>query len=211
MVKNVPFYCFTETKKSFLKSTHWPRRVSRPCGLIQKRTWRFPRPPSHRLDSRVSRLVCPTSYAVIHKLLKGTHTVVPTYNHAFEGCSTTAYKGQRGDTSRSAKLPNWQSSSESQRRATSGQGFLPSDMHKIWSGWNRKLSKTFWCLKWRQKWSLKTKCISGKAGTLCSRNFQNVKLRLDFVEMCPFYCHSDSMWNQILVNLNGPQFPRKWS
>ena len=86
------------------------------------------------LDLRVSRLVHPTSYAVIHKLLKGTHTVVPTYNHAFEGCSTTAYKGQRGDTSRSAKLPNWQSSSESQRRATSGQGFLPSDMHKIWSG-----------------------------------------------------------------------------
>ena len=27
--------------------------------------------------------------------------------------------------------------------------------------------------------------------TLCSRNFQNVKLRLDFVEICSFYRHSD--------------------
>ena len=35
---------------------------------------------------------------------------------------------------------------------------------------------------------------------LCSRNFQNVKLRLDFVEIWSFYCHFNFMWNQILVN-----------
>ena len=40
---------------------------------------------------------------------------------------------------------------------------------------------------------------------LCSRNFQNVKLRLDFVKILSFYNHSDFTWNQILVNLNGPQ------
>ena len=32
---------------------------------------------------------------------------------------------------------------------------------------------------------------------LCSRNFQNVKLRLDFVEIWSSYRHSDFMWNQI--------------
>ena len=37
---------------------------------------------------------------------------------------------------------------------------------------------------------------------LCSRNFQNVKLRLDFVEGWSFYCHSDFTWNLILVNSN---------
>ena len=30
---------------------------------------------------------------------------------------------------------------------------------------------------------------------LCSRNFQIVKLRLDFVEIWSFYCHSDFTWN----------------
>ena len=40
---------------------------------------------------------------------------------------------------------------------------------------------------------------------LCSKNFQNVKWRLDFVEIWSFYCHSDFMWNQILVNSNGPK------
>ena len=39
----------------------------------------------------------------------------------------------------------------------------------------------------------------------CSRNFQNVKLRLDFVEMWSFYCHYDFTWNQILVYSNGPK------
>ena len=41
--------------------------------------------------------------------------------------------------------------------------------------------------------------------TLCSRNFQNVKLRLDFFEIWSFYCNSDFTWNQILVNSNGPK------
>ena len=40
---------------------------------------------------------------------------------------------------------------------------------------------------------------------LCSRNFQNVKLRLDFVEIQSFYHHSDFTWNQILVISNGPK------
>ena len=40
--------------------------------------------------------------------------------------------------------------------------------------------------------------------TLCSRNFQNVKLRFDFVEKS-FYRHLDFTGNQILVNLNGPK------
>ena len=33
--------------------------------------------------------------------------------------------------------------------------------------------------------------------SLCSRNFQNVKLRLDFVEIWWFFCHSNFAWNQI--------------
>ena len=41
--------------------------------------------------------------------------------------------------------------------------------------------------------------------SLCSRNFQNVKLRLDYVEIWLFYRHSDFTWNQILANLNGPK------
>ena len=41
--------------------------------------------------------------------------------------------------------------------------------------------------------------------TLCSRNFQNVKLRLDFVELWSFYRHSDFKWNQILVISKGPK------
>ena len=40
---------------------------------------------------------------------------------------------------------------------------------------------------------------------LCSRNFQNVKLRLDFVELWSFYRRSDFTWNQVLVNSNGPK------
>ena len=41
--------------------------------------------------------------------------------------------------------------------------------------------------------------------TLCSRKFQNVKLRLDFIEIWSFYCHSDFTWNPILVNSNSPK------
>ena len=40
---------------------------------------------------------------------------------------------------------------------------------------------------------------------LCSRNIQNVKLRLDFVEIWQSYHLSDFTWNQILVNSNGPK------
>ena len=32
---------------------------------------------------------------------------------------------------------------------------------------------------------------------LCSRNFQNVKLRLDFVGIWWFYCHSNFTWREI--------------
>ena len=42
------------------------------------------------------------------------------------------------------------------------------------------------------------------SASLCSRNFQNVKLRLDFVEIWSFNRHSDFTSNQILVNSNGP-------
>ena len=39
--------------------------------------------------------------------------------------------------------------------------------------------------------------------TLCSRIFQNVKLRQHGVEILQFACHSDFKWNQILVDSNG--------
>ena len=47
---------------------------------------------------------------------------------------------------------------------------------------------------------------------LCFRNFQNVKLRLDFVEIWLFYRHSDFTWNQILANSKCYfwQFERFW-
>ena len=40
---------------------------------------------------------------------------------------------------------------------------------------------------------------------LCSINYQNVKLRLDLVEIWKFSCHSDFTWNQLLANSNGPK------
>ena len=39
--------------------------------------------------------------------------------------------------------------------------------------------------------------------SLCSRNFQNVKLRLEFVEFWYLYCPSYFTWNRILANSNG--------
>ena len=39
---------------------------------------------------------------------------------------------------------------------------------------------------------------------LCSKNFLNVKLRLDF-EIWSFYRNSDFAWNHILANSNGPK------
>ena len=42
--------------------------------------------------------------------------------------------------------------------------------------------------------------------SLCSKSFQNVKLGLDdFVEIWPFYRHSDFTWNPILANSDGPK------
>ena len=63
----------------------------------------------------------------------------------------------------------------------------------------RKMRKIFWGKKSVSKeiWFCKA--------TLCSRNFQNVKLRLDFVEIWSFYCYSDFTWNQILSNSNSPK------
>ena len=40
------------------------------------------------------------------------------------------------------------------------------------------------------------------SNTLCSSNFQNVKLWLDFVGIWEFYRHSDFTWNQILAYSN---------
>ena len=50
-----------------------------------------------------------------------------------------------------------------------------------------------------------TKCRDYSSTALCSKNFQNVKLRLDFVETWSYYYHSDLMWNPILVNSKGPE------
>ena len=41
--------------------------------------------------------------------------------------------------------------------------------------------------------------------SLCSRNFQNEKLMLDFVEIWSFYRHSSFTWNQVLANSNRPK------
>ena len=51
----------------------------------------------------------------------------------------------------------------------------------------------------------KKKNVNNERIGLCSRNFQNVKLRLDFVEIWWFYRHSDFAWNHILANSNGPK------
>ena len=40
---------------------------------------------------------------------------------------------------------------------------------------------------------------------LCSRNFKNVKLRIDFVEIWSCYHHSDFTWNPNLANSNVPK------
>ena len=70
-----------------LRPTHWPRRDVVLAVELTKRARRlFPRPQS--------------CFWVVGLL------------NCFEP-STAAGKGQKGDTSRSAKLPNWQSSSES--------------------------------------------------------------------------------------------------
>ena len=47
--------------------------------------------------------------------------------------------------------------------------------------------------------------ISDVSTSQCSRNFQNVKLRLDVAEIWLFYRHSDFAWNHTLANSNGPK------
>ena len=47
--------------------------------------------------------------------------------------------------------------------------------------------------------------FASSKNALCSRNFQNVKLRLDFVEIRSFYRHSYFTWNPTLANSNGPK------
>ena len=57
--------------------------------------------------------------------------------------------------------------------------------------------------KWFLHTVIRTYRMIGSA--LCSRIFQNVKLRLEFVEIWSFYRLSDFTWNQIMGNSNGPK------
>ena len=86
--------------------------------------------------------------------------------------------------------------------------------------WHLKYEKWFWLFH-RMKFSLLCELINGYPSwkltssgcwwkftfcgivsfALCSRNFQNVKLRLDFFKILSFYLHSNFRWNQILVKL----------
>ena len=47
--------------------------------------------------------------------------------------------------------------------------------------------------------------LTSEVVELCTmpRNIENVKLRLDFVEIWWFYRHSNFVWNQVLANSNG--------
>ena len=56
-----------------------------------------------------------------------------------------------------------------------------------------------------QACSIKCDLQMCSTAALCSRHFQNVNSRLDFVEIRSFYCHSDFTRNQILANSNGPK------
>ena len=81
---------------------------------------------------------------------------------------------------------------------------LTSNFESFWSitqcgNWWNLLSHSF------EKNFMKVTFSLKKNLALCSRNFQNVKLRLDFVEVWSFYQHSDFTWNQILANWNGPK------
>ena len=64
-----------------------------------------------------------------------------------------------------------------------------------YTGWNCTLILGFAELTQNEKWLI--------MNTLSSRKFQNVKLRLDFVEIWILHRHSNFMWNQILGNSNG--------
>ena len=62
--------------------------------------------------------------------------------------------------------------------------------------------KWLFCTVWiHQNWISRKILLTA----LCSRNFQNVKLRLDFVEVWSFYWHTDFTWNQSWVYLNSPK------
>ena len=69
------------------------------------------------------------------------------------------------------------------------------------------LPKIFFCKKVSGDWLTWLTCNKPVycCLSLCSRNFQNVKLRLDFVEIWSFYHHSDFTWNQILADSNSPK------
>ena len=77
-----------------------------------------------------------------------------------------------------------------------------------WSDWNSFLGfGGLWILHPAWKWNQYSRCceVTICLHSLCSRNFQYVKLRLDFVEIWSFYCHSDFIWNQFMANSNGPK------
>ena len=78
-----------------------------------------------------------------------------------------------------------------------------SIMHRSAAESLKDKHKSFYQNETRQKGMQIT--YANKTCSLCSRDFQNVKLRLDFVEIWSFYCHSDFTWNQILVNSNSPK------
>ena len=56
-----------------------------------------------------------------------------------------------------------------------------------------------------QRWLLTHPLSFSPLPPLCSKNFQNVMLSLDFIEIWSYYCCSDFTWNQILVNSYGPK------
>ena len=77
--------------------------------------------------------------------------------------------------------------------------------NQVWA-WVLALSNTYIVLSIHSIPIWTTKLM--KIPSLCYIDFQNVKLRqlrLDFVEIWSFYCHSNFSWNQILMNSNGPK------
>ena len=64
---------------------------------------------------------------------------------------------------------------------------------QLWSNW--EISLKIKCFEWLLIHSVH----------YAPETFKNVKLRLVFVEIWWFYCHSDFAWNQILANSNSPK------
>ena len=77
--------------------------------------------------------------------------------------------------------------------------YLPKKVNKL-----ATLFKNLLCLMEQSEESLKPCCLTCTT-ILCSRNFQNMKLRLDFIQIWSFYRHSDFMWNRIFGNSNSPK------